>query len=402
MATNRLLIVEDDHAVAQLIETVARNAGYQVATTSTLDDFLSHLDNDFPTHIVLDLNMPSVDGIEFMRILAERKSTAKIVITSGVGGRVLDAARRLGQDRGLNVVATLPKPFRLAEASQLMAGLLNTESAITHEALEAAIAQGDLFLVYQPKVDLRTGEVAGYEALVRWQHAVHGIVAPDQFLPLAESSELIHPLTDTVFRLGLRQLAAWRDQPDATLALNVSGRCLFDLTFADRLHDSCALAGIEPRRLVLELTETSAMADPVNAMDILSRLRIKGFRLSLDDFGTGYSSLLQLARLPFSELKVDRTFVQEMRSSREARAIVKSIVELAHNLGLESTAEGIEDAEAVKSLIDFGCDLAQGYFLAKPMPAEQIVDWLRFWERRRGDIFPSSDQKPTSKSAAMP
>lgn len=400
MTGNRLLIVDDDPAVAQLVETVAREEGYEVATTSTLEDFLGYLDRDFPTHIILDLNMPAADGIELMRVLAERRSKAKIVIISGVGGRVLDAARRLGQDRGLDVVTTLSKPFRLQELSQLLSGLLNPGTAINLETLEAAIAQDDLFLVYQPKVDLKTGKIAGYEGLVRWRHAAHGVVMPDQFLPLAEGSELIHPLTDTVLRLGLSQIAAWTDQPDLTLALNVSGRNLYDLNFADRLHQACTAAGVAPQRVVLELTETSAMADPVKAMDILSRLRLKGFRLSLDDFGTGYSSLLQLARLPFSELKVDRIFVQEMRTSREARAIVKSIVELAHNLGLESTAEGIEDADAVQSLIDFGCDLAQGYFLAKPMPADQIADWLRFWERRRSDIFPPADQRAVGKSAS--
>lgn len=394
MRTNRLLIVEDDHAVAQLIGSICKEVGYEIEITSALADFLAYLDSGFPTHIVLDLNMPTVDGIELMRVLADRNSKAKIVIASGVGGRVLDTARRLGQDRGLDVVATLPKPFRLAELSQLMAGLMLDDSEITPQALEAAILGGDLFLVYQPKVNLKNGEVAGYEGLLRWRHQARGIVAPDQFLPLAESTDLIHPLTDAVLKMGLRDLAGWQDQPGVTLALNVSGRSLSDLTFADRLYDLCGATGIGPEQLVLEMTETSAMADPINAMDILSRLRLKGFRLSLDDFGTGYSSLLQLARLPFSELKVDKLFVQEMHGSREARAIVKSIVELAHNLGLEATAEGIENEGAMRLLIEFGCDLAQGYHIAKPMPADQIADWLRFWERRRFDTFSQSTAHP--------
>lgn len=387
-AANRLLVVDDDVDIATLIQTVAAGCGYEVEIATDKTAFLRQVESGFPTHIVLDLNMPTADGIELLRVLSEKRSAARIVIASGVDGRVVEAARRIGQERGLDVVGTLLKPFRTAALRELLTAHLLQDDSVSEAELANAIAEGQLFLVYQPKIALDGGAVEGYEGLVRWRHPRRGTVMPDAFIPLAEAAGLIDALTDAVIAVGIAEMATWRDRASLSLALNMSGRSLLDLTFADRLAALCAEQGVAPHRLVLELTESRAMSDPVNAMDIFSRLRLKGFRLAIDDFGTGYSSFTQLARLPFSELKIDQSFIREMERSREARTIVKAMIDLAHNLGLQATGEGIEDAGTLHRLIDLKCDHGQGHYVAKPMPAEQIPDWLRFWSKRQAEIVP--------------
>jgi EAL domain-containing protein (putative c-di-GMP-specific phosphodiesterase class I)/CheY-like chemotaxis protein len=379
---NRLLIIDDDPDVADLVSSAARRTGYEVEAKTEPAPFLDRLSIWQPTVVMLDLQMPIIDGVELLRTLGGRRTTAKIIIASGVEGRVVDAARRLGKELGLDVVATLLKPYRTAELRQILEQLAIDENWCTAETIANAIERRDMVLLYQPKVALRDGEVLGYEALVRWQHARHGLVPPQAFIPIAESSGMILRLTQAVIDRGLAEVGAWGSVPTNALSINISAQDLADLTFADRLAERCRAAGVDPNRIVLELTETSAMADGARGIDIMTRLRLKGFRLSIDDFGTGYSSLLQLARLPFSELKIDKTFVLELRTSPEARAIVRSTIDLAHNLGLRAVAEGVETTEVRMLLRELGCDTAQGYGIGRPMLPDQIPSWLSGWEER--------------------
>jgi len=385
MHGNRLLVIDDEPAVGKTINMIASGCGYEVRVTSDAVSFLDQLQRWHPTHIALDLQMPVVDGIELLRILGGRRCPAKIVIVSGVEGRVVETARRLGLERGLAIPAVLLKPFRAAELRHLLDDLAVREDWNSVTALAEALSHDALLLEFQPKIDLRSWDAVGFEALARWQHPRHGVLMPDKFIPLAESAGMIDRLIDRMIELGLAQLAAWGAKVEGTLAINLSGRNVDDLAFADRLRDRCIERGIQPQRIVLELTESSAMTDPVRAMDILARLRLKGFRLSLDDFGAGFSSLLQLARLPFSELKIDKSFVRECDRSPEARAIVKSTIDLAHNLGLRAVAEGVESAGALQLIAELGCDLAQGYHIAKPMPAGEVPVWLAMWATRAAE-----------------
>jgi EAL domain-containing protein (putative c-di-GMP-specific phosphodiesterase class I) len=258
---------------------------------------------------------------------------------------------------------------------------------LTEAALAEAIDGGDLWLEYQPRIDLRTGECLGLEGLIRWQHREHGLVSPDRFVLLAERSGLIDRLTDCVLLAGLRDLTDWSDCDSLVLSLNISSMNLHDLELVERLSMLCARHKIAPRRVALELTETAALADRLNGAYVLNRLRLKGFHLSIDDFGTGYSSLSQLARLPFSDLKVDKSFVMDMLASAEARTIVRSTIDLAHNLGMQAVAEGVEDEATLHQLVALGCDAAQGYFVARPMRAADLPAWLTDWEQRRDGIL---------------
>lgn len=242
--------------------------------------------------------------------------------------------------------------------------------------LGAAIRAGELTLHYQPKIDLTTARMIGVEALSRWTHRDIGPVSPGYFIPLAESSGLIHELTYSVLRTASRQGAEWlADGLEIDIAINVSARNLDGLDFPDRLAEICAASSFPCRNLTAELTESAAQ-EVGHLLDTLTRLRLKGVHLSLDDFGTGYSSLVQLHQLPFSEMKIDRSFVIGMDTSRECRMIVKSIIDLAHNLELSVVAEGVETESALTQLRDLGCDTAQGYLIAKPMPAPAIRAWL--------------------------
>jgi EAL domain-containing protein (putative c-di-GMP-specific phosphodiesterase class I)/ActR/RegA family two-component response regulator len=380
MPDNRILIVDDQRAIAEIIAKVAESCGYTALVTTDAACFLERVDDWAPTHIVVDLVMPEVDGIEVLRHLAARQSTARIIIASGLDGKTVDVARRLAIERHLDLVATLLKPFRRDELLALLAGV-KVADWCTPATLRAALARDELLLYYQPKIDVVSGAVVGLEALVRWLHPERGLVLPDAFLPVIEENGLVEPLTDAVMQLATAQLAKWGGAYTGRVALKLSNRGLSDLSFPDRVAQQCSSVGVAPERIELELTESCAMADPALAMDILGRLRLKGFSLSLDDFGTGFSSLSHLARLPFSEIKIDKSFVIDCATSHEAPVIIRSIVDLAHNLNLRAVADGVEHLAAREMLAEFGCDLAQGRHIAEPMPADCVLGWLDAWQR---------------------
>jgi predicted signal transduction protein with EAL and GGDEF domain len=244
--------------------------------------------------------------------------------------------------------------------------------------LRTALENDELELHYQPKADLRTGDVVGVEALLRWQHPVRGMVPPDEFIPLAEQTGLMRVVTQFVVDTALRQLSAWWSQGlRVQVAVNVSARDLYDRDFADFLRQRLADHDVPPRALMVEVTEGVLMADPGRAATTLLSLADVGVGVSLDDFGTGYSSLVHLKRLPVSEVKIDRSFVMRMDVHDDDAAIVRSIIDLASALGLRVVAEGVETQEAWDRLAVYGCDAAQGWYLSKALPAEAITPWLR-------------------------
>lgn len=200
---------------------------------------------------------------------------------------------------------------------------------------------------------------------------------PDDFIPLAESSELINLLTDYVATEALQWYSKHLSDTDIHLAINISARNLKESSFADKLSDMCKQHSFDPNKLICEITETSMMEDVPGSLELLTRLRLKGFQLSIDDFGTGFSSMQQLVRLPFSEIKIDKSFVLNSSHSSESLSVVKSIIELGKRLELRSSAEGVEDEEALRGLREMGCDLLQGYHIARPMAGDMTLEWLK-------------------------
>jgi diguanylate cyclase len=243
--------------------------------------------------------------------------------------------------------------------------------------LRQAFDRDELVLHYQPKVAVDTGELLGVEALVRWQHPIHGLLGPDQFIALAEGTTLIHPLTSIVLDKALSLTRYWLDRGVALpVAVNVSARTLLDHGFAASVAAHLAAADVPPYLLCLELTESTMMSDPDGALAVLKQLHDMFVRLSVDDFGTGYSSMAYLKVLPVDELKVDRSFVTDMTADAGDRVLVQSAVDLGHNLGLTVVAEGIEDLETLEALQGIGADIAQGYYIGRPMDADHLTRWM--------------------------
>jgi predicted signal transduction protein with EAL and GGDEF domain len=241
--------------------------------------------------------------------------------------------------------------------------------------LRSALAAGDVAVHVQPQADVRTGEVHSVEALARWTHAERGAVSPAEFIPVAERSGLIAPLTTAVLDASLRAAAGWSDQA-ISVAVNLSPRSLLDPSLVTHVRQALERWQVPPQRLVLEVTEGAVMTDPDVAIALLHELKRLGVRLSIDDFGTGYSSLSYLKQLPVHEVKIDRSFVIGLASSAEDHAIVRSIINLGTNLGLDVVAEGVEDQETYDVLASMGCTKVQGWHVARPMPIHEATEWL--------------------------
>lgn len=246
--------------------------------------------------------------------------------------------------------------------------------------LRTALDADQLVLHYQPKVDFRSGRVDGVEALVRWQHPERGIIPPDEFIPLAEHTGLIRQLSLWVLDHALSQCRTWREHGlPMHVAVNLSARNLRDSNFATTIAKLLDRWDVDPRCLEVELTESAVMDDPFRAIEILNRLHDVGVRISIDDFGTGYSSLAYLKRLPVDQIKIDRSFVLDMARDNGDCSIVRATISLGHDLGLQAVAEGVEDQKVWEMLQQLGCDVAQGYYLCRPLPAEECTAWLEQW-----------------------
>jgi diguanylate cyclase (GGDEF)-like protein len=244
--------------------------------------------------------------------------------------------------------------------------------------LREAIDADALEVYYQPKADLATGNLVGLEALLRWTHPRYGPVPPDEFVPLAERTGLIRPMTLLVLRHALAQLSAWHDMglDELHVAVNLSARSLMSAELVDDVERALHTAGVPAHALTLELTETQMMTDPSRTVAALDALAAMGVDISVDDFGTGYSSLSYLQRLPVDELKIDKSFVIDMATNDAKLRIVQTIINLGRNLNLRVVAEGIEDAVTWDTLASLGCDIGQGYFLSRPVPPERLTPWL--------------------------
>jgi EAL domain-containing protein (putative c-di-GMP-specific phosphodiesterase class I)/FixJ family two-component response regulator len=395
MSASRLLILDDDPEIGETIAGIAETVGVAVRWTTDPGEFFELSRVWTPTHIALDLVMPAMDGVEVLGRLARRQCTASLILISGVSERVLQAARRSAKEQGLLVAGVLTKPFSKEVLRDLISGKSGaapsspgedeevaptSAKVITVSALQNALKNHELLVYYMPKIQCGTGHVAGYEALVRWMHPEYGIVMPDSFIPFAEANHMMGELTAEVLDQALRWFSEQKTRtaadgaphPHPHLAINISAQNLSDEYFVENVLATCKKYGVEPQEVIFELTESCAMENPVLSLALLTRLRMKGFHLAIDDFGTGFSSMLQLVRLPFSEIKIDKSFVMKGTATQESRSVVKSIVDLAKSLGLTSTAEGVDDGGTLAYLGEIGCDLAQGYFIGRPSPAGAV------------------------------
>lgn len=391
----KILVLDDDPFTLKLLARILTNLGYSAVTLCESGRVaLEHIDNSVnrPDMILLDLNMPEMDGIEFVHRLVERHYAGSVILFSGEDEHVLQAAEKLVQMHEIRMTGSLRKPVTpemlvaLLEkwALSRQADLQEVVNVYSANELRAAISNGELINFYQPKVEPATGWVMGVETLVRWRHPRDGIVLPSEFIGVAETHGLIDDLTRVVLTGALAQAKAWQEAGlSLQLAVNVSIDNLASPDFADFVAGLAAEAGVAPQKVVLEVSESRIPMHDLSApLETLTRLRMKRFRLSIDEFGTGHSSLVQLRGIPFDELKIDQSFVHGAWSNKTVQAKYDASLAIARQLDMEVVAVGVEDVNDWDNLRRTGCDLAQGYFIAKPMPAADLPGWIDIWHAR--------------------
>ena len=394
-STIRILALDDDPFMLKLLQHVVTRIGFtQMASYEHGADALQWIDSQpsSPDLILLDLNMPDMDGVEFVRHMVDRHYVGNLVLISGEEERMLQAVEKLVQAHNIPVLGHLQKPVKPEQlAAILQAWQISQSNDVSiakktydASALRQALDNKQLINHYQPKVAVANGKLVGVETLVRWQHPSDGLVFPGQFVDVAEKHALIDDLTRIVLINALAQAQAWQNAGlDLHVAVNVSMDNLASRDFANFVAAQVAAAGIPPQHIVLELTESQLMArDQRASLESLTRLRLKRFVLSIDDFGTGHSSLTRLQDIPFDELKIDQRFVHRACSDSTARAMYDASLGLARQLGMGVVAEGVEDQDDWEFVRRTRCDFAQGYWIARPMPAADLPAWIAAWHER--------------------
>ena len=387
MAAPKLVVLDDEIDLAGFVCDVAETVGFFAQSFNRANDFKNGFKGDADV-IVLDLLLPDIDGIEIIRFLAETKCKSRLILVSGFDEGVLHSAEKLVLEQGLPFIGSLNKPFRKNDLSILLEKFTNTTDSISSDKntkyqaidteLKNAIINDEITVYYQPKIHLLSKKVVGLEALIRWEHPKYNLLTPDNFLPTAESCGLIDDLTWIVLQQVVAQCQRWNhNNQKLTISVNVSANTMKDLSIPEKVSQLLHKHRIDPKQIMFEMTETALMTEFTKSLDILTRLRMKGFRLSIDDFGTGYSSLVQLHRAPFGELKIDKSFVSIMENDKEAYVIVETVIALAQKLDMQVVAEGVESQSVLEELTVLGCDMAQGFYISQPLPAHEINTWLK-------------------------
>ena len=397
----RILILEDQLFQRMVAEQVVSGLGVKkLRSAQRSEQALQLLNEDEAVDVVIcDLNMPGMDGIQFIRHLAAQAPAPALIVQSAMDTALIRTVEDMAKAHGLQVLGYINKPMtrsRLRELLELYSTRTNASTPVSHyglsfekQELEQAINNDQFILYYQPKVTLESGSLVSVEALARWNHPKFGPVSPVQFIPIMESCGLICAMTMKMIDLALMQARCWTSQgKKISVGINLSPMVLDNTDLPDLLMEKTRALNLLPQQLILEITESSLIQNTALALETLARFKLLGFPLSIDDFGTGYSSMQQLNRIPFSELKIDRSFVSNASGDKTLTAIVEANISLAHKLNMKTVAEGVETIEDWQLLHALNCDVAQGYFIAKPMPAEELNKWEQTW-RARQPILPS-------------
>lgn len=391
------LVIDDESFVRKILAHLLGRLGVEdVISCASGQESLEQLQARKDIGLIFcDLQMPEMDGLEFIRHLVDLGYEGDLVLVSGEDQRILHTAGRLARAHRLNVLGEIQKPVTPTQLAAVLARRGARASTRKHQPersytpaeLRQAIEDGQLINHYQPKVSLESAQFCGVETLVRWRHPEDGLIAPDRFIPLAEEHALIDQLTHHVLENALRDMRRLFDSGySLQLSVNVSMENLRALDFPEYVTHQAMEAGIPLAALILEVTESRLMNDPLAALEILARLRLKRIGLSIDDFGTGHSSLAQLRDIPFSELKLDRSFVHGAARNSAQRAILDASLDLARQLGIATVAEGVENREDWDFLRARGCQFAQGWLIGRPMELAALYEWIPEWERRRAEM----------------
>jgi EAL domain-containing protein (putative c-di-GMP-specific phosphodiesterase class I)/CheY-like chemotaxis protein len=403
-----ILVIDDDGDIGEIIATVALSMGSKCEATTDAVTFLEKLSPDTKL-VLLDLMMPEMDGIELLRMLAKQRCNAGIILMSGIGKRTIESAERLAKELGLFIVGHLEKPFHPNDLKEMLQKLPYVESppgihgpythrphqlAIKKEEFRHAFEHKEFVVYYQPQLNLLSGQIFGVEALARWLHPERGLIFPDDFIGRMEKLGLIDELGWVVANHAMRDLRQFINNTGKplSLSLNAAADSLCNLDFPDKLISIGEKHGVSAENLTIEITETGLIKELSRTLDTLTRLRMKKVKVSVDDFGTGYATMKQFKNIPATELKVDKSFVQELASSESDRIMVRKTIEMGHELGMHVVAEGVETEEQLELLRSYGCDSAQGYLFSRPIPAIELVSWLKTYSTKPADSSSQSGQ----------
>ena len=391
----RILVAEDHNFQRKAVVHMLNSLGIEdVWQASNGKQALEILQGGQVLDIVLsDLDMPEMDGMELIRHLSKQHLGISIIIMSSMDSTLITSVEKMARSYGLRLLGAVEKPLLLEQFRKLLVLHQQTQektaqtkvpaaSFTLEEVLQAVRArQFEPFL--QPKVGLQTGRLVGAEALARWVHPEQGVIGPHAFIPILEQSSNMEEFTFLMLEKAASACRLLHDKGHSlVMSVNLSLSSLSDTTLAERITQVVREAGVDPHHIILEITESAAMTDVAHALENLARLRMHGFSLSIDDYGTGFSSMQQLTRVPFSELKIDRSFVADCATNHHLRVIIESSIDMARKLRVKSVAEGVETQEEWDMLKSMSCDVAQGYFVAKPMNSAAFLDFCAHYVPR--------------------
>ena len=385
------LVLDDSPSITALLTEVLTNQGIdQVTAFSDATAALTFL-SQHPVNIIFsDLNLPNIDGIEFIRLLQKQNYQGQLVIVSSMSAKTIKSVEQLARTCQLNLIGSVIKPISqdavvamLKKARQYKqpSHRANVEKLKIYELIRA-LDQQQFELYYQPLICNKTRRIVGLEALARLNHPSKGLVFPDSFIMELEHNALIKHLTYEQLDQVLRQIANWRDKElKLSVSLNISATLLVEKSLPDMVFELLNCYQLAAEQLVLEITESSVIEQQADMLEVLSRLSMRGVKLSIDDFGTGYSSVERLIELPFSEMKIDKQFVQKSVNDEGQRATLESMLNMAKRLGMTVVLEGIEKLEHWNMACHLSADVLQGYYIAKPMPASELSEWVNKWQK---------------------
>ena len=389
IASLRFLVVEDHGFQRWALGNVLQEMGaLHILPASDGRVALDLLHENKIDIAISDLEMPGMDGMQFIRHLGEATPEVSLIVASGLGRPLIKSVEMMAQAYGVRLLGSVEKPVTvdglrpLVEAHLARPQLPRMGSPAARHfpigQILAALQADQIEPFFQPKVELRTGRVKGAEALARWRHPTEGVIGALEFIPALEKAGHAAELTVKVAARAAAACRAWRAFGfDVDLSLNLSQESLGDVNLADRITGIVQAEGLNPRDVILEVTESAMAVDLGRALENLSRLRMKGFGLSIDDFGTGYSSLQQLTRIAFTELKIDQSFVRTATGPNADCAVLESSLEMAAKLRIPAVAEGVETQAEWDLLDTMGCNLAQGFHIARPMEGSEFLQWMR-------------------------
>jgi EAL domain-containing protein (putative c-di-GMP-specific phosphodiesterase class I) len=393
------LVVDDDDFSRRTAMRILQKLGAgSVAEAADGDEALRQATTGEPPLdlIVCDLKMPQRDGIETLRGIAAANLSALIVLASGADARVLRSARDMAATFGLRSLRAIEKPVTIQKLRDVFADVASSGAApavprpvrtapsgVTPDDIWAGLKRGEFAAHFQPKVHMASRRVVGAEALVRWVHPRFGLLSPAAFFAALKTPALFAALTEAMFDKSVERCAALKSAGlTISISVNLPVTCLSDRDLPQRFEEVARHHGVDPDQMILEVTEDGWLQNASVAREVLTRLRVMGFHLSIDDFGTGYSTMQQLLQAPFCEMKIDQCFVRCAPDDLESAIVLKSSVALAHSLKLSVVGEGAETLSHWNMLAGAGCDVVQGYFVARPMPGDELQGWIAAWDRR--------------------